>query len=101
MVNVIAAIRVKPGKRTKFLEIFKANIPSVIAEQGCIEYLPTVDLDAGLPPQSLDENMVTILEMWESLEALRDHLKAPHMKAYRTQVKDLVAEMTLKILQEA
>jgi quinol monooxygenase YgiN len=47
MVNVIAAIRVKPGKRTKFLEIFKANIPSVIAEQGCIEYLPTVDLPAN------------------------------------------------------
>jgi quinol monooxygenase YgiN len=70
-------------------------------ERGCIEYFPAVDIDADLPPQSLDENVVTIIEKWESLEALRDHLKAPHMLAYQEKVKDIVEDRSLKVLEEA
>jgi quinol monooxygenase YgiN len=49
----------------------------------------------------LDENVVTIIEKWESLEALRDHLKAPHMLAYQEKVKDIVEDRSLKVLEEA
>jgi quinol monooxygenase YgiN len=101
MINVIASIRVKPGMLSDFLEIFKSNVPSVREERGCIEYFPTVDIYADLPPQSLDENVVTIIEKWESLEALRDHLNAPHMLAYKEKVKDIVEGVSLKVLQEA
>ena len=52
------------------MKIFKANVPLVRAEKGCIQYVPTVDIDADLPPQIMDENVVTIIEAWESLEAL-------------------------------
>jgi len=76
-------------------------VPSVKKERGCIEYFPAIDLDAGLPPQTLDENVVTIIEKWESLEALRDHLKAPHMLAYREKVKEIVENVLLKVLKEA
>ena len=62
---------------------------------------PAVDIDAKLPPQILDENVVTIIEKWESLEALRDHLEAPHMLAYREKVKNIVAGLSLKVLREA
>lgn len=101
MINVLASIRVKAGRRSDFIKIFKANMPLVRAEKGCIEYFPTVDIDAKLSRQVLDENIVTIIEKWESLEALHNHLKAPHMLAYRETVKDLVENSTLKILQEA
>ncbi len=101
MINVIASICVKSGKLSEFLEIFKSNVPSVREERGCIEYFPTVDIDADLPPQSLDENVVTIIEKWESLEALRDHLNAPHMLAYKEKVKDIVEGVSIKVLQEA
>lgn len=101
MVNVIASIRVKTGRRSDFLEAFKANVSNVKKEKGCIEYVPTVDVDAKLPPQVLDENVVTILEKWESLEALLDHLGSPHMAAYREKTKDLVEDMSVKILREA
>lgn len=100
MVHVIASIRLKSGKRSEFLEIFKAYLPQVREEKGCIEYLPAIDVESGLPPQVLDENMVTIIEKWESLEALRNHLNAPHMVAYKEKVKDLVEEVVLKVLQE-
>jgi len=101
MINVIASIRVKPGRLSEFLEIFKSNVASVREEMGCIEYFPAVDIDADLPPQSLDENVVTIIEKWESLEALRDHLNAPHMLAYKEKVKDIVEGVSIKVLQDA
>ena len=101
MINVIASISVKTEKLSEFLEIFKSNVPSVRDENGCIEYFPAVDIDADLPPQSLDENVVTIIEKWENLEALRDHLNAPHMLAYKEKVKDIVEGVSIKVLQEA
>ncbi|OPX36240.1 MAG: antibiotic biosynthesis monooxygenase [Desulfobacteraceae bacterium 4484_190.2] len=101
MINVIASIRVKGDKLSDFLEIFKSNLTSVREERGCIEYFPAVDIDADLPPQSLDENVVTIIEKWESLEDLSDHLNAPHMLAYKEKVKDIVEGVSIKVLQEA
>lgn len=84
-----------------FLEIFKSNVPDVRKERGCIDYFPAVDIDTGLPIQNLDENIVTIIEKWESLEALSDHLTAPHMLVYREKVKDIVENISIKALQEA
>ncbi len=101
MVHVIASVQVKPGRVIEFLEIFKANVPLVRAEKGCNQYVPTVDVDAELPPQIMDENAVTIIEAWESLEALRNHLGAPHMLAYREKVSSIVENVSLKVLQEA
>ena len=101
MINVIASIRVKAGRVPEFLEIFNANVPSVRKEKGCIEYFPAVDVDTGLPSQRMDKNAVTIIEKWESLEALHDHLKSPHMLAYREKVKDIVEDVSLKVLKKA
>ena len=101
MINVIASIRVKAGRVPEFLEIFNANVPSVRKEKGCIEYFPAVDVDTGLPSQRMDKNAVTIIEKWESLEALHDHLKSPHMLAYREKVKNIVEDVSLKVLKKA
>ncbi len=99
MINVIASIRVKTGKLSDYLAILKANMPTVKKEKGCIEYIPTVDIDV-LPPQVLDKNVVTILEKWENLEALHAHLRSPHMLNYREHVKTIVESVSLKVLQE-
>jgi len=100
MISVIAFIRVKAGKRAEFLEIFKDNLPRVRAEIGCIEYFPAIDIDANLSSQDLDENIVTIIEKWDSVSALRDHLVAPHMQEYRKKVENIVENISLKVLQE-
>ena len=101
MINVIASISIATGSLSGFLEIFRANMLKVREERGCIEYFPLVDIDAKLAPQILDENVVTIIEKWESLEALREHLEAPHMLAYREKVKNIVTGLSLKVLREA
>jgi quinol monooxygenase YgiN len=100
MIFVIATVEVKPGKREAFLAEFHKNVPNVKAEQGCIEYGPTVDLASGIKAQiPLRENAVTIVEKWESLSALQAHLVAPHMTAYRERVKEIVVGTTLQILE--
>ncbi|MGI9536762.1 MAG: putative quinol monooxygenase [Desulfocapsaceae bacterium] len=101
MIHVIASVSIKPGKRGEFLEIFKANVNNVLQEKGCIEYRPAVDVDAGLDPQVLDENLVTVIEKWEGLEELHAHLKAPHMLEYREKVSSMVDGVVLKVLEDA
>lgn len=101
MINVIASISVKKGRTFDFLIILKALLPNVRKERGCIEYFPAVDVDAGLSSQILNENVVTIIEKWENMETLREHLAAPHMQTYREHVKDIVEDVSLRILQEA
>jgi len=101
MICVLASIQLHQGQRAAFLEIFNANVPLVRQESGCIEYFPAIDIDAGLPQQILDENMVTVIEKWQSLEALRVHLASPHMLEYKEKVKTLVKDLSLKVLQMA
>ena len=101
MINVIASIRVKPESLSAFLEIFKVNVLNVKQEKGCIEYFPAVDVDADLPPQVFEVNVVTVIEKWENLDALHAHLASAHMIAYQEKVKDMVEDVSLKILKEA
>lgn len=101
MINVIASIHIKEGRVSEFIDIFKSNIANVLTEKGCIEYVPTIDVPTGLPPQELNSNVVTIIEKWGSLEDLQAHLATPHMLAYKEKVKDLVEKLSIKILGEA
>ncbi len=101
MIHVIASIHIKEGRVSEFVEIFKANIVHVLKEKGCLEYVPTIDVPTGLPPQEMNGNIVTIIEKWESLEDLRAHLSAPHMLAYHENVKDIVEKVALKVLKKA
>ncbi|MCC6490862.1 MAG: antibiotic biosynthesis monooxygenase [Candidatus Hydrogenedentes bacterium] len=101
-VFVVATIEVKPGKRAEFVEIFKSNVPNVLAEDGCGFYEPVIDVTSGIGAQApLREDVMTVVEKWASLDALLAHLKAPHMDAYREKVKDLVVKATLNIMKPA
>ena len=48
MIHVIAVLTAKPGQRAAVLDAFRANVPAVLAEAGCLEYAPVVDA-AGRP----------------------------------------------------
>jgi quinol monooxygenase YgiN len=101
MICVIASIKVREGARDAFLRIFNENVPKVKAVAGCLEYFPTLDVATGLPVQVGDERVVTIIEKWQSVAALHEHLAAPHMLQYKEMVKDLVEEVSLKVLEPA
>lgn len=99
MIYVIASIKLKPGKKDEFLKFFKDNVPNVLAESGCLSYEPCADVQCDLVQP--DPDMITIVEEWETLDHLRAHLEAPHMKKYAEDVKDLRESVQLKILERA
>ncbi|HVZ07227.1 putative quinol monooxygenase [Rhodopila sp.] len=99
MIHVVAVITAKPGKRAEILAAFKANMPAVHAEAGCIEYGPVVDAEGVGPFQTkYGEDTFLVLEKWESLKHLADHAASPHMKAYGAKTKDLIANRVIHVL---
>jgi quinol monooxygenase YgiN len=101
MIHVIASIQVKNSCLNEFLEILRSNIPNVLAEEGCVEYIPALDFRTDLPTQELDASRVTIIEKWDSFKHLKTHLSAPHMLDYRAKTKELVQSVSLKVLELA
>lgn len=102
MIHVIAIITARPGQRAAILTAFRANMPAVHAEQGCIEYQPVVDEPSVLKFQSeLGPDTFIVVEKWASADALRAHAAAPHMAAYAAKVKDLIAARAVHVLGPA
>lgn len=100
MITVIASVTVKKGKVHEFLTGFKENAVKVRKEPGCVEYYPAMDIKTDLLPSVFDENVVTIVEKWESMEALQTHANAPHMKEQFKRDKELVESMSARLLEE-
>jgi len=98
-VHVAAVITAKPGMRGRVLEAFRANVPAVKAEQGCIEYQATVDADGAGPIQTrFGNDSFVVVEKWKSLDALKAHAAAPQMAAYAAKVKDMLADQVIHVL---
>jgi quinol monooxygenase YgiN len=102
MIHVIATIQTAPGRREEVLAEFRDLVPLVRAEAGCIEYDAAVDMQTAFDRQQPVRNdVVTVLEKWESVAALRDHLAAAHMMRFREKVKELVVGLELRVLEPA
>jgi quinol monooxygenase YgiN len=102
VVHVIAKITVKPGKREEVLAVFTENLPNVHAEEGCIEYGPTVDTGGvGDFQTPVGPDTFVVVEKWESLDHLMAHAAAPHMTAYAAKVKDMIADRVIHVLSPA
>ena len=98
-VHVLAIITAKTGMRDKILEAFRANVPAVHAEKGCIEYGATIDAEGvGSLQTKLGEDTFVVVEKWKSLDALKAHAAAPHMAAYAAKTKDMIASRVIHVL---
>ena len=102
MIHVIAIITAKPGMRDAILQEFRANMPAVRAEQGCIEYGPAIDAEGiGKFQTQFGPDSFVVIEKWESPEALKAHAAAPHMAAYAAKTKDMIASRVIHVLSPA
>jgi quinol monooxygenase YgiN len=100
MIHVIATIRAVAGRRDDLLAAFRELVSLVWAEPGCLEYGPAIDLATGLASQpAARDDVLVVIEKWASVDALKDHLVAPHMLKFREKVKDLVADLQLRVLE--
>lgn len=102
MIYVVAAIEVKPGKRAEFLALQRHLLPLVRAEQGCLEYVPSVEVSLSEPAKTpLRDNIVMMHEKWETLDSLRAHLVAPHMIDFRGKAQDLLVGVKVEVFESA
>ncbi len=101
-VHVLAIITAKPGLRDEILKAFRANVPAVHAEDGCIEYGATIDAEGvGSLQTRFGDDTFVVVEKWESLAALKAHAAAPHMAAYGAKTKDMIASRVIHVLSPA
>ena len=102
MIHVVAVITAKPGQREQILQHFRANVPAVRTEKGCIEYGAAVDAENALAFQTRwGADTFLVIEKWESMDALKAHAAAPHMAAYGAKTKELIASRVIHILSPA
>ncbi len=96
MIHVVAIVVTKPGQREAVLAEFRTLIPTVQAEEGCLEYGPAVDV-AGAA-DAFGPDVFVVIEKWSGTAALRAHSKAPHMAAYAAKVKELLISTKVHVL---
>jgi len=99
MIRVVAIITAKPGRRDEVLTAFRAVVPIVRAEQGCIEYQPTVDAEGfGARQTNAGPDTFIVIETWADADSLKAHGVAPHMAAYGAKVRDLLVSVAVHYL---
>ena len=74
MVHVLVTMHVKEGRMAEFLAAVKEARPFVLKEPGCLAYDFTRETASPLGIQEpIDENRITLIERWESMDALNVH----------------------------
>lgn len=102
MIHIVAIITAKPGQRDTILDAFRANMPAVHAEAGCIEYGPVIDAEgAGGFQTKVGPDTFLVIEKWQSLDHLKAHGASPHMSAYAAKTKDLISSRVIHVLSPA
>ena len=100
MIHVLATIELAPGQRQAFLAEFHKLMPKVHAEQGCNEYGPAVDVSTPIPIQVPPrDDVVLVIEKWDSVADLMAHLAAPHMADYRAATAEMVRSVAIQVLE--
>ena len=103
MIHVVAIITAKPGRRAELLERFLAVVPIVHSEDGCIEYRPIINNDAGLDGarEDIGADTYIVIEKWASVEALDAHAATDHMRKYGEEAASLIANRVLHVMRDA
>ena len=102
MIHVLAFITAKPGMRGTVLAAFRENMPSVHAEDGCIEYAPATDfIDAPDGSPTFGPDSFVVIEKWSSPATLAAHAASPHMAAYGARVREMIATRAVHLLEPA
>ncbi len=97
MIHVVAILTTLPGQREAVLKEFRSIVPTVHAEEGCIQYEPTIDV-----PGSNDQfgpDTFVVIEKWSSAETLAAHAAAPHMADYGAKVGPMMASRAVHVLE--
>lgn len=100
MLRIIVTMKIKEGRMPEFLALCRELRPLVLKEAGCLAYDYTREISSPLGIQEpIEPDRVTLLESWESLDALKAHMETPHMKAAGPKMKDLRSSVVARVLE--
>ena len=75
---------VKPGMREQCIELARKNVEETRKEEGNLSY-------AHYPSIENEQDMF-VMEVWESMEAVKKHISAPHYLAFSQARKPMLVE---------
>lgn len=102
MIHVIAEIVTKPGQRDTVLAEFRKIVNDVRAEPGCLEYGAAIEMKEAIPVQPpARDNVVYVVEKWESLAALQADLKAAPLQSFLDRAGSLIEQIIARVLEPA
>lgn len=84
MIIVTAKIKAKKGERDKIIAKSQDIIKFSRLDPGNISYNLYADTE--------DDDLLVMLEEWESSELLEAHMQTEHFKAFGEAIKDIMAE---------
>ena len=101
MLTIIAEIRTHAGNehRQAVLDAFQKITPTVLAEDGCHGYETLIDHLPVLEMQTQDQNLIVMLEKWQSTAHLEAHMQTEHMQQHFEATKDHVVDVKIRILE--
>mgnify|MGYP006387831795 FL=1 len=86
---VLAKIQPKEGCHDSILELSEELIYESQLEDGNIEYELL---------QSDNDNSLTFVEKWESVESLKKHMKSPHFLNFNEDIAEFVQSEDIEVL---
>eukprot|EP01105_Mastigella_eilhardi_P006584 TRINITY_DN18119_c0_g1_i1.p2 TRINITY_DN18119_c0_g1~~TRINITY_DN18119_c0_g1_i1.p2 ORF type:complete len:114 (-),score=32.13 TRINITY_DN18119_c0_g1_i1:38-379(-) len=86
------------AKRAELMALFlKGNVLATIrAEDGCISYLPSIDVDSKF--SKARPTVLTVVEHWKSLAHVETHLQTAHMVEFFKASQPLIKDSKIQVL---
>jgi quinol monooxygenase YgiN len=92
MIIIHATFHIDPAKQDTFLNEIQPLIVAVKAKSGNISYSLQKDME--------NENVFTMVEVWQDLQAVASHNSSEHFTAFVSKVKDfLTAPLDVKAFE--
>lgn len=89
-VAVVARFKANEGADQKLKEVLQSLIKPSRADEGCVKY----ELHQAIN----DPALFIFFEIWENKQCLEKHSATPHLQAFRSKAKELLAERDVTLL---
>ena len=86
---VLANIEPKEGCQDSIIEVSRELIDESLLEEGNIDYQLL---------QPIDNDTLTFVEKWKSLDALKRHMASPHFLNFSEESGEFVKNMNIQVI---
>ena len=102
MIQVIAIITARSGKRAAVAEAVRADRPAVPARAGRLEYAARADVDAlGKDPRNFVPGTSVVARNRQSVGTHEVRIRAAHLVECVAKFRELIASRAIRVVESA